>query len=84
MLCHQKLTRATNGLLDGSRGEFAHLPNPHITLAARLSGDRAEEAWAALRDLDFSERFLCKKVSLLGKGDGDKRWKVIRDFTLDG
>ena len=84
MLCHRRLTKATIGLLDGSRGEFAHLPNPHITLAARLSGESAKKAWASLKDQDFSGRFLCKRVSLLRKREGDKRWKVIKDFNLDG
>ncbi|MBI2669607.1 MAG: 2'-5' RNA ligase family protein [Candidatus Yanofskybacteria bacterium] len=81
---HQALAEAISGILEPLDGPFDNLPTPHITLSTRLSPEYGQKAWEVLRNRNFLGQFMCKRLTLLQKDRGDKHWKVLWHFDLNG
>lgn len=80
--CHEAIMRATEGILAPVEGEFGHLPHPHISLASRLTPEKGDQAWEALKDEDFAFCFACTAVYLQGKEPKDKCWRHIETIVI--
>ncbi len=80
LVLHRVLVEQVSGILKPSDGPFADLPTPHITLATHLSPEQGKKAWVALKDKSFFSQFICDKVALLRKGQGDQHWNIVKNF----
>ena len=81
LLLHRELLEAISGILETSEGEFAELPQPHITIIS-LPPENGHEAWRAIKNEFLSGQFTCNSIVLLKRGPKDKQWKVARLFKL--
>ncbi|MDP3954628.1 MAG: 2'-5' RNA ligase family protein [bacterium] len=81
LLLHRDLLEVISGILEPSQGEFADLPNPHITVVS-LPSDKGGELWEEIKNEDFSGEFLCDKITLLRRGDDEKKWAVVQNFVF--
>lgn len=79
--CQRACTRAVAGRLDPS-DRHVTFARPHITLAGRLSPERASAAWQALHRRHFAGRFICREVLLWRRRAGEARWQLVSRLTL--
>jgi len=82
--CHEAIVRATRKLLQPLDSYYSNMPNPHISLVARLSPLAGDRIWKILKDKSFPGKFLCDKITLLRIEKGNKRWKKVVTFVLGG
>lgn len=80
--CHSTLVKCLEPFLEKNDSQFSNLPIPHITLATRLNGEKAEAAWQELKDLSLGPSFLCQQIKLLKIDSGKPRWRIVRSFPL--
>src|SRR3989338_5151212 len=73
LLLHRELLEAISGILEPSEGEFAELPQPHITIIS-LPPENRHEAWRAIKNEFLSGQFTCNSIVLLKRGPKDKQW----------
>ncbi|HEY5749888.1 MAG TPA: 2'-5' RNA ligase family protein [Chryseolinea sp.] len=59
--------------------EDAHY-TPHITVAKKLSAEDFLKAWPYLKDLPYSQHFLCDRITVLARAEN--RWVHYRDILL--
>jgi 2'-5' RNA ligase len=53
---------------------------PHITIAKQLSSEDFMSAWPHLKDLSYSQNFLCDRITVLARG-GNK-WIHYKDIIF--
>ncbi len=53
---------------------------PHITIAKQLSSEDFMNAWPHLKDLSYSQNFLCDRITVLARG-GNK-WIHYKDILF--
>lgn len=79
--CHRACTRAVAGRLDPS-DRHVTFSRPHITLAGRLTPDRADAVWQVLRRRRFVGRFVCRELLLWRMRAGEARWRLVCRLPL--
>lgn len=60
--------------------EDAHY-KPHLTIAKNLSREDFNNAWPHLKDLSYSQNFLCDRITVLARNGG--RWMHLRDIEFE-
>ena len=55
---------------------------PHISIAKNISLEDFLKSWAYLKDLPYSQHFLCDRITVLGRSD--KKWVHYRDIIFGG
>lgn len=55
---------------------------PHITIAKNIGIEDFLKSWAYLKDLSYSQHFLCDRITVLVRGE--KRWLHYRDIMFGG
>ena len=55
---------------------------PHISIAKNMSIEDFLKCWAYLKDLSYSQHFLCDRITVLARGD--KKWVHYRDIMFGG
>lgn len=55
---------------------------PHISIAKNISLEDFLKSWAYLKDLSYSQHFLCDRITVLARGE--KKWVHYRDITFGG
>ena len=55
---------------------------PHISIAKNISLEDFLKSWAYLKDLSYSQHFLCDRITVLGRSD--KKWMHYRDILFGG
>jgi 2'-5' RNA ligase len=53
---------------------------PHITIAKTLSSEDFSTAWPHLKDLSYSQNFLCDRITVLMRGGN--RWVHYKDILF--
>lgn len=53
---------------------------PHITIAKKLSSEDFLKAWPHLKDLSYSQNFLCDRITVLARVEG--RWVHYKDILF--
>lgn len=53
---------------------------PHITIAKNLTAEDFLKAWPYLKDLPYSQHFLCDRITVLAKGE--KGWVHYKDILF--
>jgi len=53
---------------------------PHITVARKLTADDFLKAWPYLKDLPYSQHFLCDRITVLAKSEN--RWVHLEDIMF--
>lgn len=81
--CHRACMRAVAGRLDPS-DRYVPFSRPHITLAGRLTPDRADAVWPVLRRRRFVGRFVCRELLLWRMRAGEARWRLVCRLPLTG
>lgn len=55
---------------------------PHIPIAKNISLEDFLKSWAYLKDLSYSQHFLCDRITVLARGE--KKWVHYRDVMFGG
>jgi hypothetical protein len=55
---------------------------PHISIAKNISLEDFLKSWAYLKDLSYSQHFLCDRITVLARGE--KKWVHYRDVMFGG
>lgn len=55
---------------------------PHISIAKNIGIEDFLKCWAYLKDLSYSQHFLCDRITVLARGE--KRWVHYRDIVFGG
>src|SRR5688572_18478471 len=55
---------------------------PHITIAKNIGIEDFLKCWAYLKDLSYSQHFLCDRITVLARED--KKWVHYRDIMFGG
>ena len=55
---------------------------PHISIAKNISLEDFLKSWAYLKDLSYSQHFLCDRITVLARGE--KKWMHYRDIMFGG
>lgn len=55
---------------------------PHISIAKNIITEDFLKSWAYLKDLSYSQHFLCDRITVLARGE--KRWVHFRDIMFGG
>ncbi|HSI21042.1 MAG TPA: 2'-5' RNA ligase family protein [Verrucomicrobiae bacterium] len=79
---HQALRTEIERVAGVDVAKFAHVPEPHITLASGMSPEKAEPIWDAAHQIDWTDEFACKELHLMVRGPDDPRWIVSTAFHL--
>ena len=53
---------------------------PHITIAKRLAAEDFLKAWPYLKDLPYSQHFLCDRITVLARGEN--QWVHYKDILF--
>lgn len=53
---------------------------PHITIAKKLSSEDFLKAWPYLKDLPYSQHFLCDRITVLARGEN--QWIHYKDIPF--
>jgi 2'-5' RNA ligase len=53
---------------------------PHITIARKLSSEDFLKVWPYMKDLAYSQHFLCDRITVLARGEN--QWIHYRDIML--
>lgn len=54
---------------------------PHITIAKNIGAEDFLKCWAYLKDLSYSQHFLCDRITVLARSE--KRWVHYRDIMFE-
>jgi hypothetical protein len=55
---------------------------PHISIAKNIGLEDFLKSWAYLKDLSYSQHFLCDRITVLARGE--KKWIHYRDIVFGG
>jgi hypothetical protein len=55
---------------------------PHIPIAKNIGIEDFLKSWAYLKDLSYSQHFLCDRITVLARGE--KRWVHYKDIIFKG
>ncbi len=55
---------------------------PHISIAKNIATEDFLKSWAYLKDLSYSQHFLCDRITVLAREE--KRWVHFRDIMFGG
>lgn len=55
---------------------------PHISIAKNISLEDFLKSWAYLKDLPYSQHFLCDRITVLARNE--KKWVHYRDIMFGG
>ena len=78
-----KALRPMQHLLKIDKDRKPHfITEPFVTVARKLLPWQYEKGWLELSHTHFSGRFVADHVLLLRKREGEKRYEMIRKFTL--
>ena len=58
------------------------ITDPYINIARKLLPWQYEKGWLEMSNTHFSGNFLVDHLLLLRKRDGEKRYEVVKKFTL--
>ena len=53
---------------------------PHITIAKKLAAEDFLKAWPYLKDLPYSQHFLCDRITVLARAEN--RWVHFKDIVF--
>ncbi len=53
---------------------------PHITIAKKLTGEDFLKAWPYLKDLPYSQHFLCDRITLLARVEN--KWMTYKEIMF--
>lgn len=55
---------------------------PHITIAKKLAAEDFLKAWPYLKDLPYSQHFLCDRITVLARSEN--KWVHYKDILFGG
>lgn len=55
---------------------------PHVSIARNISHEDFLKSWPYLKDLSYSQHFLCDRITVLARGE--KKWVHYRDIVFGG
>ena len=78
-----KALRPIQHLLKIDKDRKPHfITEPFVTIARKLLPWQYEKGWLELSHTHFSGRFVADHILLLRKREGEKRYQMLRKFTL--
>lgn len=80
--CHSTFMRTVKKFLKPFLTSYADDPQPHITIIKGLSHSEQKSAWQDLKDKNFCEKLICRKIALWEKNDYKNDWHLVGIFTL--